>query len=176
MNSSPTSRSSGFTHTIQLNFKNPEYGLKNLRQRTGPLQPQHFNTIDIPKAMLTAPFLQYSALTPGQKRYLCSICEAYSEAHMRTLMQQHYLNVLHRSIRTGNFITNTQLRKSPPDLDYSSTQQKERSDGKAKGQKDKSRSKEMTVFPKINRQQKRSPESILKKSGPRLKKENHGLI
>lgn len=127
---------------------------------------------------------QYSVLTPGQKRYLCSMCEAYSEAYMRKLMQQHYLNVLHRSIRTGdssesnlflnatltseamtamtwysghfvNFITNTQARTSPPDLDHSSVQEEDRSDRKPHGHKDKRTSKKMTVLPKINSQQKR---------------------
>ncbi|KAK3554986.1 hypothetical protein QTP86_002525 [Hemibagrus guttatus] len=48
--------------------------------------------------------IKYSALTPGQKCYLCSVCEVYSEAHMRKLMQQHYLNVLHRSIGAELYI------------------------------------------------------------------------
>lgn len=33
-----------------IDINNPEYGLKDLRERTGPLQPQHINTIDIPEA------------------------------------------------------------------------------------------------------------------------------
>ncbi|KAG9335090.1 hypothetical protein JZ751_005766, partial [Albula glossodonta] len=35
-------------------------------------------------------------LTPGQKRYLCSIATTHSTEHVRRVMQQHYLNVLHR--------------------------------------------------------------------------------
>ncbi|GAA6099505.1 protein FAM216A isoform X2 [Tachysurus ichikawai] len=123
------------------------------RERTGYLQSPHFNTIDIPNAMLAAPFLQYSDLTPGQKRYLCSVCKAYSEAHMRKLMQQHYLNVLRRSMRGGNVISNIQLRMFLPALGHSSTQEKERSEGKVQEQKDKNGSKKMIVLPKINSQQ-----------------------
>ncbi|XP_058271967.1 protein FAM216A [Hemibagrus wyckioides] len=176
MNSSQTSRSSGFSQTLQLNLKNPECGPENFRERTGPLQPPLFHTTDIPKAMLTAPFLQYSALTPGQKRYLCSVCEAYSEAHMRKLMQQHYLNVLQRSIRAGNFISNMQLRMFPPDLGHSSTWDKERSEAKALRPKEKSTSKKMIHLPKINSQEEGSLELIKRKSGPGVKKKNHGLI
>ncbi|KAK2827667.1 hypothetical protein Q7C36_018593 [Tachysurus vachellii] len=145
--------SSGFTHEIQLSLKSPECG-----------------------PMLAAPFLQYSDLTPGQKRYLCSVCKAYSEAHMRKLMQQHYLNVLRRSMRGGNVISNTQLRMFLPALGHSSTQEKERSEGKVQEQKDKNGSRKMSVLPKINSQHKRSPESIKRKSRPGLKKKNHGLI
>ncbi|KAA0719937.1 hypothetical protein E1301_Tti019900 [Triplophysa tibetana] len=50
--------------------------------------------------MTDAPFLQHPALTPGQKRFLYSIAEAYSKDHMRQLIWQHYMNVLHRCIRT----------------------------------------------------------------------------
>lgn len=44
---------------------------------------------------------QHPGLTPGQKRFLYSIAEAYSKEHMRQLIRQHYMNVLHRCIRTG---------------------------------------------------------------------------
>ncbi|XP_062867269.1 protein FAM216A [Trichomycterus rosablanca] len=138
MNSFLPLRSSGFPHS-QFGPKNPDYGHKKLGQRAGPLQPQHFNTIQIPKAMLTPPFLQYSALTPGQKQYLCTVCEAYSKDHMRKLMQQHYLNVLHRSIGTGftkksSFTINPAVGTSLPGLDHSPAHQDERSGGKIKGQ------------------------------------------
>lgn len=46
-------------------------------------------------------YFQHPVLTPGQKRFLYSIAEAYSKEHMRQLICQHYMNVLHRCIRTG---------------------------------------------------------------------------
>ncbi|XP_029916781.1 protein FAM216A [Myripristis murdjan] len=58
-------------------------------------------TIHIPKSMMTAPFLQHPALTTGQRRYLLSIANVYSTEHMRRQMKQHYLNVLHTCIKTG---------------------------------------------------------------------------
>ncbi|XP_036384699.1 uncharacterized protein LOC118777696 [Megalops cyprinoides] len=75
-------------------------------QRTLPppqsSERQHIQTIHIPKALVAAPFLQHPALTPGQKRYLYSIAKVYSTEHIRRVMQQHYLNVLHRCIDTGH--------------------------------------------------------------------------
>lgn len=44
---------------------------------------------------------QHPTLTTGQKRYLYSIANVYSTEHMRRLMKQHYLNVLHRCIKSG---------------------------------------------------------------------------
>lgn len=88
------------------------------------LQPE--TTTQIPKSMSAAPFLkvgltlwsagvqaewrsetwplstsQHSALTPAQKDYLYSLTASYSSAHVRNLITQHYLNVLHRRVRTG---------------------------------------------------------------------------
>uniref|UniRef100_A0A3B3RY96 Uncharacterized protein n=1 Tax=Paramormyrops kingsleyae TaxID=1676925 RepID=A0A3B3RY96_9TELE len=62
---------------------------------------QQLTAIHIPKSMMAAPFLQHPSLTPGQKQYLYSIANVYSTVHMRTLMKQHYLNVLHRCISKG---------------------------------------------------------------------------
>uniref|UniRef100_A0A8C9RDQ6 Protein FAM216A-like n=2 Tax=Scleropages formosus TaxID=113540 RepID=A0A8C9RDQ6_SCLFO len=78
-------------------------------QTLAPLKPQpkptseshQMATIHIPKSMLTAPFLQHPSLTAGQKRYLYSIANVYSTRHMRALMKQQYLDVLHRCIRAG---------------------------------------------------------------------------
>ncbi|XP_055742550.1 protein FAM216A [Salvelinus fontinalis] len=63
---------------------------------------QQVKTIHVPKSMMTAPFLQHPTLTTGQKRYLYSIANVYSTEHMRRLMKQHYLNVLHRCIKSGH--------------------------------------------------------------------------
>ncbi|XP_040898724.1 protein FAM216A-like isoform X2 [Toxotes jaculatrix] len=62
---------------------------------------QHMKTIHIPKSMMSAPFLQHPALTAGQRRYLCSIANVYSTEHMRRQMKQHYLNVLHTCVHSG---------------------------------------------------------------------------
>ncbi|XP_031158063.1 protein FAM216A [Sander lucioperca] len=62
---------------------------------------QHMKTIHIPKSMMSAPFLQHPALTAGQRRYLCSIANVYSTEHMRQQMKQHYLNVLHTCVQSG---------------------------------------------------------------------------
>ncbi|XP_049435143.1 protein FAM216A-like [Epinephelus fuscoguttatus] len=62
---------------------------------------QHMKTIHIPKSMMSAPFLQHPALTAGQRRYLCSIANVYSTEHMRQQMKQHYFNVLHTCVQSG---------------------------------------------------------------------------
>uniref|UniRef100_A0A671S4U7 Uncharacterized protein n=1 Tax=Sinocyclocheilus anshuiensis TaxID=1608454 RepID=A0A671S4U7_9TELE len=73
-----------------------------------PEQDRGMKTIHIPKTITAAPFLQHPGLTPGQKRFLYSIAEAYSKEHMRQLICQHYMNVLHRCIRTEEPKTNSQ--------------------------------------------------------------------
>uniref|UniRef100_A0A672NBS5 Uncharacterized protein n=1 Tax=Sinocyclocheilus grahami TaxID=75366 RepID=A0A672NBS5_SINGR len=73
-----------------------------------PEQDRGIKTIHIPKTITAAPFLQHPGLTPGQKRFLYSIAEAYSKEHMRQLICQHYMNVLHRCIRTEEPKTNSQ--------------------------------------------------------------------
>uniref|UniRef100_A0AAQ4QYS9 Uncharacterized protein n=1 Tax=Gasterosteus aculeatus aculeatus TaxID=481459 RepID=A0AAQ4QYS9_GASAC len=62
---------------------------------------QHMKTILIPKSMMSAPFLQHSALTAGHRRCLCSIANIYSTAQMRQQMKQRYLNVLHKCVQPG---------------------------------------------------------------------------
>ncbi|XP_028269962.1 protein FAM216A-like [Parambassis ranga] len=66
-----------------------------------PAGSQHMKTIHTPKSMMSAPFLQHPALTPGQRRYLCSIASVYSTEHMRRQMKQHYLNLLHTCLQSG---------------------------------------------------------------------------
>ncbi|XP_038585155.1 uncharacterized protein LOC119910561 [Micropterus salmoides] len=81
-----------------VNFSN---GLKINRAPAARGEPhlQHVTTIQIPKTMTTAPFLKHAALTPAQKDYLYTIAASYSTAHVRNLITQHYMNVLHRCIR-----------------------------------------------------------------------------
>ncbi|XP_042356118.1 protein FAM216A-like [Plectropomus leopardus] len=64
-------------------------------------QLQHEATIQIPKTMTAAPFLKHAALTPAQREYLYTIAASYSAAHVRDLITQHYMNVLHRCIQAG---------------------------------------------------------------------------
>ncbi|XP_061115566.1 uncharacterized protein LOC133140047 [Conger conger] len=64
-------------------------------------EAHQIKTINIPKSLMAAPFLQHPSLTYGQKRYLYSIANVYSTEHMQKLMKRHYLNVLHRCIRAG---------------------------------------------------------------------------
>ncbi|XP_042244695.1 family with sequence similarity 216 member A [Thunnus maccoyii] len=87
--------------TAAVNFKN---GLKIYRQPAARCEPQlqHTTTIPIPKTMTTAPFLTHTALTPAQKEYLYTVAASYSTTHVRDLITQHYMNVLHRCIRAGN--------------------------------------------------------------------------
>lgn len=67
-------------------------------------EPQllHLTTVQIPKAMTAAPFLKHTALTPAQKEFLYTMAASYSVEHVRSLITQHYMNVLHRCIRTGS--------------------------------------------------------------------------
>uniref|UniRef100_A0A671WGC3 Protein FAM216A n=1 Tax=Sparus aurata TaxID=8175 RepID=A0A671WGC3_SPAAU len=65
-------------------------------------QLQHVTTITIPKTMTGAPFLRHSALTPAQKEYLYTIAASSSTTHVRNLITQHYMNVLHRCVCTGD--------------------------------------------------------------------------
>ncbi|XP_073338819.1 protein FAM216A [Pagrus major] len=83
-----------------MNFNN---GLKTSRSAAVRSEPQlqHMTTIKIPKTMTAAPFLKHSALTPAQKEYLYTIAASSSATHVRNLITQHYMNVLHRCIRTG---------------------------------------------------------------------------
>ncbi|XP_070777207.1 protein FAM216A [Enoplosus armatus] len=78
-------------------------GLKINRPPAARCEPQvrHETAVQIPKTMTAAPFLKHTALTPAQKEYLYTIAASYSTAHVRNLITQHYMNVLHRCIRAG---------------------------------------------------------------------------
>ncbi|CAL9708722.1 unnamed protein product [Knipowitschia caucasica] len=55
-----------------------------------------------PKYMTTAPFLeQHASLAAGKRRYLHSISSIYSTEQMRRQMKQHYLDVLHSCLQSG---------------------------------------------------------------------------
>ncbi|XP_050934266.1 protein FAM216A isoform X2 [Lates calcarifer] len=87
----------------ELKMACKDSGLKINRAPAARKEPQlqHLTPIQIPKAMTAAPFLKHAALTPGQKEYLYTIAASYSTAHVRNLITQHYMNVLHRCIRAG---------------------------------------------------------------------------
>ncbi|KAG8013093.1 hypothetical protein GBF38_021299 [Nibea albiflora] len=72
-----------------INFKQPA------------VRCEHEPTIQIPQTITAAPFLKHAALTPAQKEYLYTIAASYSTTHVRNLITQHYMNVLHRCIPTG---------------------------------------------------------------------------
>ncbi|XP_066502035.1 protein FAM216A [Hoplias malabaricus] len=152
----------------------PSAGLKDLDQQSAAPelteQPQNFNTSQIQHhMMITSSSLQHWSLTPGQKRYLSSMAKTYSEDHVRKLIRQYYLNVLHKAIRTG--ISDTKdigfgLEPASPDEVHSPKPQKK--SGKAKIQKSK-----RLVLPKINSHRKRLPqESSAKKPKPIRKRHN----
>ncbi|KAM8736934.1 protein FAM216A isoform 1-T2 [Acanthopagrus schlegelii] len=90
---------------------NSNSGLKTSRPAAVRSEPelQHVTTITIPKTMTGAPFLKHSALTPAQKEFLYSIAASSSTTHVRNLITQHYMNVLHRCIRTGDDTVGTSL-------------------------------------------------------------------
>uniref|UniRef100_A0A665X1Q1 Uncharacterized protein n=1 Tax=Echeneis naucrates TaxID=173247 RepID=A0A665X1Q1_ECHNA len=49
-----------------------------------------------------SPFVrQHGALTPAQRKYLCSVAASCSTDHVRNVIAQHYRNVLHTRIRAG---------------------------------------------------------------------------
>ncbi|KAL7854222.1 hypothetical protein AOLI_G00210660 [Acnodon oligacanthus] len=162
--------------------KKPSYELKKLERQPAALklaeQPQHFNAIRIPEMTMTSPFLQHPSLTPGQRHYLYTVAEAYSKDHVRKLICQHYLNVLHRSIRTGvshakdvTFSIDPQLRTYSPDVESSPKPQEKSSNG----QKPKATRKKRLVLPKINSHRKSlssrfPPESNARKPKPPMRK------
>ncbi|XP_062339873.1 protein FAM216A isoform X1 [Osmerus eperlanus] len=76
-------------------------GLRTLRL---PAPSRHMKTIHIPKTIAKAPFLENSYLTPGQRRYLHTIADTCSTGHVHKLIQQHYMNVLHRCIQAGQHL------------------------------------------------------------------------
>ncbi|CAJ1074574.1 uncharacterized protein LOC117805780 isoform X2 [Xyrichtys novacula] len=76
-------------------------------------QLQEAPAIQIPKTMTAAPFLKHAALTPAQKKYLYTIAASYSTAHVRNVINQHYMNVLHRCIQAGQSPGRGVLVESP---------------------------------------------------------------
>ncbi|KAJ8384925.1 hypothetical protein AAFF_G00197330 [Aldrovandia affinis] len=82
-------------------YSNQDNGLNDpmLPPQLQSSQTQRMETIHIPMALAAGPFLQHTRLTPGQKRYLCSIANT---EHVRRVMQQHYLNVLHRCTKADH--------------------------------------------------------------------------
>ncbi|KAI4885047.1 hypothetical protein NFI96_015967, partial [Prochilodus magdalenae] len=165
----------GVSHSVDSSV-NPSYELKKLERQPAGLeladQPQNFNTIHFPGTMMTSPFLQHPSLTPGQKHYLYTVAEAYSKDHMRKLIRQHYLNVLHRSIRTGvshtkdiNFSMAPELRIYSPDIESPKPLKKSSS-----GQKPKATSKKRLILPKINSHRKSLPSRFPQESNARKSK------
>lgn len=139
---------------VQDGIGNPVFGHKTQRPATAhvPQQDQTTKTIHIPKTMTAAPFLQHPILTPGQKRFLYRMEEAYSTEHMRQLICQHYMNVLHRCIKTvpevnTNLKVKVQTSTCAPEIEHmehfesSSTIKTKESGKKPKVKK--------TVLPKI---------------------------
>ncbi|XP_062409786.1 protein FAM216A [Sardina pilchardus] len=87
-------------------------------------------TIHIPTTLAEAPFLQHARLTPGQKRYLSTIAGVHSAEHVWKLLQQHYMNIAHRCIRTGldsvtDFSTISESLEPTPSLSQASVAETE---------------------------------------------------
>ncbi|KAF4098701.1 hypothetical protein G5714_020731 [Onychostoma macrolepis] len=126
-------------------------------------QDRGIKTIHIPKTITAAPFLQHPGLTPGQKRFLYSIAEAYSKEHMRQLICQHYMNVLHRCIRTvpdANVNLNVKLQMSactPQEEPRTNSQSTSTSKKKESGKRSSTSEKvKKTTLPKIVKHQRMS--------------------
>ncbi|KAF3700766.1 Protein FAM216A [Channa argus] len=69
--------------------------------RTQP-QTQEETTTQTAKTTTAGPLLMHAALTPAQRRYLCTIAASYGPTRVRHLITQHYINVLHRWKCTGH--------------------------------------------------------------------------
>nr|XP_046268355.1 protein FAM216A-like isoform X2 [Scatophagus argus] len=84
-----------------INFSN---GLNIARPPATRCEPQlqHVTTVRIPQSVTAAPFLKHAALTPAQKEFLRTIAVSHSSALVRSLITQHYMNVLHRCTRAGD--------------------------------------------------------------------------
>ncbi|XP_016339524.1 protein FAM216A-like [Sinocyclocheilus anshuiensis] len=154
-------RPSGLNH-VQAGKTNSVFGHKIQRPATVqvPEQDRGMKTIHIPKTITAAPFLQHPGLTPGQKRFLYSIAEAYSKEHMRQLICQHYMNVLHRCIRTvpdANVNLNVKLQMStctPQEEPKTNSQSTSTSKTKERGKRSSTSEKvKKTTLPKIVKHQ-----------------------
>ncbi|KAL3049480.1 hypothetical protein OYC64_008852 [Pagothenia borchgrevinki] len=88
----------------KMALKDPNVNLNNGLKINRPAiarcdsQHQHVTTIKIPKSLTAGPHLKHAALSPAQRKYLCSVAASHSAAHVRQLITQHYMNVLHRCI------------------------------------------------------------------------------
>ncbi|XP_072221555.1 protein FAM216A [Leuresthes tenuis] len=85
---------------VGISFKD-ELKINRPRAAGGKPRLLQLTSIQIQKSMTAAPFLKHAALTPAQREYLYTIAASYSTAHVRSLISQHYMNVLHRSIQAG---------------------------------------------------------------------------
>uniref|UniRef100_A0A3B1KJE8 Uncharacterized protein n=1 Tax=Astyanax mexicanus TaxID=7994 RepID=A0A3B1KJE8_ASTMX len=113
--------------------------------------------VPIPLKLLTSVVLspfQHPCLTPGQKRYLFTAAKAHSKDHVRKLICQHYLNVLHRSTSTGvsSPATSDTDNLHPTAEEKSRGSGRDAGGGKAKG---KAESRKRLILPKINSHRKR---------------------
>ncbi|XP_077088941.1 protein FAM216A [Siphateles boraxobius] len=150
-------RPSGLNH-VQTGKTNSVFGHK-IQPATVQVAEQNrdIKTIHIPNTMTAAPFLQHPGLTPGQKRFLYSIAEAYSKEHMRKLICQHYMNVLHRCIRTvpdahhENVNVKLQMSTYTPEVDHLANSQSTYINKRKKSGKTSSTSEKVkkTTLPKI---------------------------
>ncbi|KAM8834284.1 protein FAM216A [Synchiropus picturatus] len=77
----------------------------------------HTTVIRIPKMITAAPFLQHTTLTPAQREYLYAIAASNRPAHVRKLITQHYMNVLHRCVPSGNNRVENHQNGTSPHLD-----------------------------------------------------------
>ncbi|XP_047466589.1 protein FAM216A [Mugil cephalus] len=75
-----------------------DVGVNINRPTAARRQPQ---LMQIPKTLTTGPFLKHTALTPAQKEFLYSVAASSSPAHVRDLITQHYMSILHRRTRAG---------------------------------------------------------------------------
>ncbi|XP_071353758.1 protein FAM216A isoform X2 [Trachinotus anak] len=131
--------------------------------RTEP-QLQHLTMIQIPKTMTAAPFLKHTALTPAQKEYLYTVAASCSTAHVRSVITQHYMNVLHRRIQAGYNRDRDDLVVTSPENDSEKSQSQVSSRVKHKGKRNTSaRHPGKSSLPKIpNRQARPSSTSASK--------------
>ncbi|KAG9266334.1 hypothetical protein AMEX_G20864 [Astyanax mexicanus] len=179
----PSRRSSGvlrvsFDSTVN---KNPSYERKELERHTEDLHleepPQHLNST-------TTPCILHPCLTPGQKRYLFTAAKAHSKDHVRKLICQHYLNVLHRSTSTGvDHTRDIAFINPPPDPELHPTaEEKSRGSGRDAGggkAKGKAENRKRLILPKINSHRKRSrphQKSNARKSTPLRRNRHRGSV
>ncbi|XP_046870920.1 protein FAM216A [Hypomesus transpacificus] len=107
---SPMSRYTGLQYSKRApDSVNLSSGLRTLRL---PAPSRHMKTIHIPKTMAKAPYLANSYLTPGQRRYLHTIADTCSMEHVHKLIQQHYMNVLHRCIQAGQHLVKDDIMEN----------------------------------------------------------------